>query len=41
VFDTEVKEVELDNWEKGWAHPKGETCFRFDTRYNGVPQGGP
>jgi hypothetical protein len=37
VFDTEVEEADLGDWEKGWAHPKGAFCFRFDTRYSGVP----
>ena len=38
TFDTEVKEGDLGSWEKGWAHPAGPCCFRFDRRYPSLPR---
>jgi len=38
VFDTESRDRDLASDDKGWAHPKGAYCFRFDKTSGGVPQ---
>jgi hypothetical protein len=30
TFDGEVREKDLENWQKAWAHPAGHACYRFD-----------
>lgn len=38
VFDAEARESDLASDDKGWAHPQGAYCFRFDKTFGGVPQ---
>ena len=37
TFDTVVREGDLEQWERGWAHPAGPYCFQFDAA-TGMPQ---
>jgi len=36
TFQTEVRDADLETWERGWGHPVGRACFELDLA-NGNP----
>jgi hypothetical protein len=38
AFDTAAREGDLASGDKGWSHPRGAYCFRFDKAFGGLPQ---